>query len=96
MSTPETNSALSETDRRALRDVAKRFGEPKLYLFGSSLDPNREPQDIDLGVEGLAPERFYRFYSEIDNAVSRPVDLVDLRDRNKFTELIRRLGVRVV
>ncbi|MFW5681405.1 MAG: hypothetical protein ACOC1G_00220 [Phycisphaeraceae bacterium] len=88
--------ALSEEDRRALLDVADRFGGPRLYLFGSSLDADGEPRDIDLGVEGLAPDRFYRFYSELDNAVSRPVDLVDLRDRNKFTELIRRLGVRIV
>jgi predicted nucleotidyltransferase len=93
---PSQKIGLSEQDRRALREVAERFGGPKLYLFGSSLDADKEPGDIDLGVEGLAPDRFYRFYSELDNAVSRPVDLVDLRDRNKFTDLIRRLGVRVV
>lgn len=93
---PNDKIALSEEDRRALLDVADRFGGPRLYLFGSSLDAGCEPRDIDLGVEGLPPDRFYRFYSELDNAVSRPVDLVDLRDRNKFTDLIRRFGVRIV
>lgn len=53
----------------------------------------REGRDIDLAVEGLAPEEFFRFYGDLLFSLSKPVDLVDLSQDSKFTRLIRREGL---
>jgi predicted nucleotidyltransferase len=62
-----------------------------LILFGSALS-SEKPGDIDLAVDGLAPEYFFRFYGELMWKLSLPVDLVDLTRRNRFTELVRTEG----
>jgi len=86
---------ISEQDKATIVDIAGRYGVGGVLLFGSSADPKRKANDIDLAVEGVAPERFFDFYGELLFSLSKPVDLIDLSNDTKFNKLIYREGVRL-
>ena len=65
----------------------------EVLLFGSSLKSEAEGNDIDIGVEGIKPSEFFKFYGELMFAISKPVDVVDLAEKNQFTQLILKDGV---
>ena len=70
-----------EAARRAAGLLAERYGVRKVILFGSLAW--RRPSlasDIDLAVEGLAPERFFRADAELAREIPIPVDLKLLGD----------------
>jgi len=79
----------------AIRARAKEFDAGVVWLFGSSLDPNREARDIDLAVEGVAPERFFRFYGRLILDLPKPVDLVDLSLDPPIRHIVWAKGVRI-
>ncbi len=84
---------ISESDRQQVEAICRKYGAKRALLFGSSLDSSREPNDIDLAVEGVSRRDFFRFYGELMFALSKPVDLVDLSGQSRFLDLIRRDGV---
>ena len=86
---------ISEQDKAVIVNIARRYDVEGVLLFGSSIDPDREANDIDLAVEGIAPAKFFEFYGELLCALSRPVDLVELSRDSKFNRLIYREGVRL-
>lgn len=61
-----------------------RFGARRVILFGSLVGqgPWHDGSDIDLAVEGLPPEQFFRAWVALDEVVPRGlmVDLVPLED----------------
>jgi len=83
-------SMISSDDKSAITELAARYGATRVLLFGSSADPDREGADIDLAVEGVAPEDFFAFYGELLFGLSKPVDLIDLSADSKFSRLVRR------
>ena len=86
---------LTAHDRTRIEDIAKRYRVDRVLLFGSSISDEAEAHDIDLAVEGLAASRFFSFYAELIFSLSKPVDLVDLSRKTRFTDIIRREGVSV-
>ena len=68
---------ISEQDKAAIRDLARRYDVGEVLLFGSSADPEKQAKDIDLAVEGIAPEKFFRFYGDLVFGLSMPVYLID-------------------
>lgn len=84
---------ISDVDQQQIRAVCRKYGVKRALLFGSSLDASRDAHDIDLAVEGVAPQEFFRFYGELMFALSKPVDVIDLSGRSKFLDLVRRDGV---
>jgi len=86
---------ISEQDKAIITDIAHRYGVRGVLLFGSSADPGREANDIDLAVEGIVPERFFSFYGDLLFALSKPVDLIDLSNNTKFNRLVYREGIRL-
>jgi predicted nucleotidyltransferase len=86
---------LTAEDRTRIEEIARRYGVGRVLLFGSSAGDEEEAADIDLAVEGLAASRFFSFYGELIFSLSKPVDLVDLSRKTKFTDIIRREGVAV-
>lgn len=63
----------------------------RVLLFGSSVTED-DAGDIDLAVEGILPEQFFKFYSDLLWSLSKPVDLVDLAEKSLFSRLIEQEG----
>ena len=84
---------ISNEDKNRLVEIAERYSVSKLYLFGSNLDSKSEPSDIDLAVEGIADKLFFKFYGELIFALSKPVDLIDLKKKSSFNDMVRSEGI---
>jgi predicted nucleotidyltransferase len=56
------------------------FGASRVYLFGSLAREGRfhERSDVDLAVEGIAPERFFKAWAAAGACSDVPIELVDL------------------
>lgn len=84
---------ITEEDKQAIERAARKYRVARVLLFGSSLDEGTDSQDIDIAVEGIADSDFYAFYGELLWTLSKPVDVVDLSQKSKFVEMIRREGI---
>lgn len=86
---------LSRKEKGTIISIATEYGAKRLWLFGSMLDPDPavKPNDIDLAVEGVAPEKFYSFYGELLMRLPRPVDLVDMADDLPIVSDVKETGV---
>jgi len=84
---------MDEELKKGIRQAAsalKAAGAREVYLFGSAATGTlREGSDIDLAVEGLAPERFFGAMGVAGDILRRPVDLVDLDEDNPFTRYLK-------
>ena len=86
---------ISDNDKAAITRIAEKYRISRLLLFGSSASPEREANDIDLAVEGLAPADFFLFYSDLLFSASKPVDLIDLTDDSRFNRMIATEGIPI-
>jgi len=84
---------VSQNDIEIVKQLSDKYRVKKVVLFGSSLDPQQEGHDIDLAVEGVAPEDYYRYCGELMMALTKPVDIVDLSVPCKFVDIILEEGV---
>lgn len=79
----------------AIAACARKFDAGVIWLFGSTLEDPARAGDVDLAVEGLAPEKFFDFYSELMDVLPKPVDLVDLSLDPPIAPIVREEGVRI-
>ena len=86
---------ITENDKETIIQYAKKYNVSSMYLFGSSLDDNQEAADIDLGVKGIVPKLFFKFYGELLRNLSKPVDLVDLSKKSLFNQIVEEKGVKI-
>ena len=86
---------ISNEDKDRVKEIAQKYNVAKLYLFGSSLDSNREANDIDLAVEGIEHSLFFKFYGELIFSLSKPVDVLDLNKKSLFCDLVRAEGILI-
>lgn len=84
---------ITEKDKDTIQKISKRYRVKRVLLFGSSINPVKESHDIDIAVEGVAPEEFFEYYGDLMLKLSKPVDLIDLSESSKFVELILQEGV---
>ncbi len=79
----KTIQQVASADRlRLARQAAEHLrahGAQRVWLFGSLARsrPQDDRSDIDLAVEGLAPELLFRMQSQLDQLLGCPVDLVE-------------------
>ena len=78
-----------------IKKYAHEFSVKSVWLFGSSLEDERTASDIDLAVEGLAPEKFFDFYGRLFFEMPKPLDLVDLEQKTPIAALVRKKGIRI-
>jgi predicted nucleotidyltransferase len=83
---------ISQDDKYKLEKIAEKYKVSKIYLFGSNLQNERESFDIDLAVEGISESLFFKFYSELIFALSKPVDLTDLENKSILRSIIKSEG----
>ncbi len=86
---------LSESDKDAVIRCAQKYNVAAIILFGSTLTEGAQARDIDLGVKGIKPELFFKFYGELSRQLSKEVDLVDLSHKSLFNTLVEKDGVKI-
>jgi len=69
-------------------EILKQGGCKEIYLFGSLVTGKyHENSDIDIGIKGLAPDKFFDIYSKFDN-FKNTIDLVDFDESNSFYSVL--------
>ena len=86
---------ISKEDKRFILELARKYKVKRVVLFGSGASFVNENRDIDLAVEGLPDREFFKFYSELIFGLSKPIDLIDISKKTKFTEILASDGVQI-
>jgi predicted nucleotidyltransferase len=82
-----------QNDIKKATNLLKNEGCKSVFLFGSMVTGKiHQNSDIDIGVMGLPPKRFFRVNADLDKELSNKVDLVDFDLRNDFYTLLDSLG----
>jgi len=88
-----------EAARTAADLLRRRYGATRVRLFGSALYPERfhERSDMDLAVEGLAPQDYLSAWALVNGPGAKfEIDLVDPHDCSPYIwEAVEREGVDV-
>jgi predicted nucleotidyltransferase len=85
---------ISEKDKATILKYAKKYNLSTVILFGSCLD-REDPNDIDIGIKGIEPELFFKFYGELLLEITKPVDIVNLDKNNPFNKLVEKEGMHL-
>jgi len=81
-----------QEDIRKATDLLKNEG-CDVFLFGSIVTGEmNNNSDIDIGISGLPPKRFFRVYANLDKETSNKIDLVDFDTQKDFYNLLNSLG----
>ena len=86
---------ISENDKQIIITWAKKYKVQELLVFGSSLEKGLEANDIDLAVRGISPRDFFDFQGKLLRFLTKPVDVVNLSNKSRFTETIEQNGVKI-
>ncbi len=85
---------ISDNEKEIIIRFAKKYEVFSVYLFGSSLE-QQDYKDIDLAIDGIRPNLFFKFYGELLRALPKSVDLIDLSQKSLFNKLIRENGMKI-
>ena len=86
---------IGEKDKSIIVQYAKKFNVAAVFLFGSSLEKDKESNDIDIAVKGIEPRLFFKFYAVLFKHLSKPVDLIDLSKKTLFNSLVEETGEKI-
>jgi uncharacterized protein len=79
--------------------LKEKFGAKRVVLFGSMAheDWYTPDSDIDIAVEGLSPEDYWRAWEELEDKIrDRPVDLIEIESASEpLKKSIDRYGVEL-
>jgi predicted nucleotidyltransferase len=84
--------SIEPSDLEKSVEVLRRFGARRVWLFGSAMETPNAVNDLDLGVEGVPPQVFYRAVGRLLDAIGKPVDLIDLSRDSRLSRHIRSKG----
>lgn len=74
-------------------NLLKTEGCKAVFLFGSMVTGKiHQDSDIDIGIMGLPPKKFFRVYASLDKELSSKIDLVDFDLNKDFYTLLNSLG----
>jgi predicted nucleotidyltransferase len=80
-------------DIESAASLLKNEGCKSVFLFGSMVTGKiHQNSDIDIGIKGLPPEKFFSVYSKLYMGLDNKVDLVDFDYDNQFFSLLERIG----
>jgi predicted nucleotidyltransferase len=82
-----------QDDIKKASNLLKNEGCKSIFLFGSMVTGRvHQDSDIDIGIMGLPPKRFFRVYAYLDKELSNKIDLVDFDLHKDFYILLNSLG----
>jgi predicted nucleotidyltransferase len=74
-----------QNDIKKAADLLKSEDCKSIFLFGSMVTGRiHQNSDIDIGIMGLPPDKFFRTYSHLDGSLNNKVDLVDFDENKDF------------
>jgi len=85
---------ITDDEKNIIINCAKKYNVKSVILFGSAAKKD-EYRDIDLGVEGIQSNLFFKFHNDLYSQLPKSVDLIDLEDDVLFTRLIKRDGIKL-
>ena len=84
---------LSNEMTSTISGLLFREGCTECYLFGSHVTGGaNENSDIDIGIKGLSPQKFFAVHSALEDATHKTVDLVDFDEKPQFFAILQDLG----
>jgi predicted nucleotidyltransferase len=82
-----------QEDIKKAANLLKNEGCKTVYLFGSMVTGKiHANSDIDIGIRGLPPEKFFKVYSKLYMNLDNEIDLVDFDYDNQFFSLLEKFG----
>jgi predicted nucleotidyltransferase len=82
-----------QDDIKKATNFLKNEGCKDVFLFGSMVTGKiHQNSDIDIGITGLPPKKYFRVYANLDKELSNKIDLVDFDLKNDFYVLLNSLG----
>jgi predicted nucleotidyltransferase len=85
---------IRENEKEIILNCAKRYHVHSIFIFGSSLR-SAQYRDIDLAVEGVPANLFFRFYGDLIHELPVPVDVIDLSKKSLFVDMVKAEGVKI-
>jgi predicted nucleotidyltransferase len=80
-------------DIKKASNLLKNEGCKAVFLFGSMVNGKiHQGSDIDIGIMGLPPKKFFSVYAHLDKELSNKIDLVDFDLHKDFYVLLNSLG----
>ena len=84
---------IYQDDIKKATNLLKKEGCKTVFLFGSMVTGNiHQNSDIDIGIMGLPPKKYFRVYAYLDKELSNRIDLVDFDLHKDFYILLDSLG----
>ena len=86
---------ITEKEKKIILRHAKKYNVSTVILFGSSIGEDTKYNDIDVGIKGIKPRLFFKFYADLFKSLSKPVDLIDLSGKSLFNDLVKETGIKI-
>jgi predicted nucleotidyltransferase len=84
--------ARYRADIETAASLLKKEGGESVYLFGSlAVGKIKNTSDIDLGVKGLPPEKFFSVCGKLYLLLHNEIDVVDFDKEKDFYALLENL-----
>jgi predicted nucleotidyltransferase len=80
-----------KNDIKKAVEILKHEDCKEIYLFGSLITGEyNEYSDIDIGIKGLAPEKFFRTWGLISKNTNNEIDLVDFDGCERMYNILKK------
>ena len=74
-------------------NILKTEGCSEVFLFGSYATGHATADsDIDIGVKGLVPAKFFSVYSRLETEIPEKIDFVDFDEQVDFFDFLSSIG----
>ena len=84
---------LSELTVNKISNILKDEGCKEVFLFGShATGCANENSDIDIGIRGLVPSKFFSVYARLDREIPEKIDFVDFDEQTEFYSFLNSIG----
>ncbi|MBO5608547.1 MAG: nucleotidyltransferase domain-containing protein [Treponema sp.] len=84
---------VSELTLNKISTILKDEGCREIFLFGSQANGHvHENSDIDIGIRGLEPSKFFSVYARLDNEIPQKIDFVDFDEQVSFFNFLSGIG----
>jgi len=84
--------SVTPPDIQRSAEIAREFGATRLILFGSAAESPETARDLDLACDGVEGWDLFRLGARLEEELGLPVDLVPLREGDRFCDYITQRG----